>query len=145
MKKPSPYLTFAGAIPFVACALLILVGIDTIPMLGASVYVLSTYGLIIASFMAGAQWGNHLSLNDGDMWSVGLPILSNVITIVLWFGFLILPTLGFMWLLILGFLSLLMIDYGLYRAHIIDATYFKVRKYVTLIVVLALALSASQL
>ena len=55
MKKPSPYLTFAGAIPFVACAFLLMIDVVTVPMLGSVVDILSAYGLVIASFMAGAH------------------------------------------------------------------------------------------
>lgn len=145
MKKPSPYLTFAGAIPFVICAFLMTVGVTSIPVLGNTEYVLSVYGLVIASFMAGAHWGNHLSLADDDKWAFKLPVLSNIIALGLWLGFLGLSAAGFIWLLILGFVSLLVIDYGLYQAQIISHEYFKVRKYVTLIVVFALMVAVAQL
>ena len=144
MKKPSPYLTFAGAIPFVACAILLVMGISDIPILGATADVLSAYGLVIASFMAGSQWGNHLSLADDDKWAVRLPLVSNLIAIVLWLGFLMLPVVGFIWLLVIGFASMLMIDYGLNRARIITPDYFKVRTYVTAIVVVSLIVAAMQ-
>ncbi len=145
MKKPSPYLTFAGTIPFIACAALITLGVDAIQILGATEHILAVYGLVIATFMAGAQWGNHLSLADNNSWSVKLPILSNIIALALWLGFLTLATTGFIWLLIVSFISLLMIDYGLNNARIIDDKYFIVRKYVTLIVVVSLIVAAIQL
>lgn len=145
MKKPSPYLTFAGAIPFVVCAFLLTVGVAAIPVLGQTQYILSIYGLVIASFMAGAHWGNHLSLADDDTWALKLPVFSNIIALALWFGFLGLSAAGFIWLLIVGFISLLLIDYGLCRAQIISDEYFKVRKYVTTIVVVALMVAAIQL
>ena len=145
MKKPSPYLTFAGAIPFVLCAVFIIMGVDTIPVLGKITYILSIYGLVIASFMAGAHWGNHLSLADDDTWAVKLPIFSNIIALALWLGFLTLSTVGFIWLLIVGFASMLVIDYGLYHAQIISPDYFKVRKYVTAMVVISLIIAVVQL
>lgn len=145
MKKPSPYLTFAGAIPFVICAFLMTVGVAAIPVLGKTEYVLSIYGLVIASFMAGAHWGNHLSLADDNTWAFKLPVLSNIIALGLWLGFLVLSTAGFIWLLIFGFVSLLVIDYGLHQSQIISHEYFKVRKYVTLIVVFALIAAVAQL
>ena len=145
MKKPSPYLTFAGVIPFVACAIFITLGIDAIRVLGTTTQVLSVYGLVIASFMAGAHWGNHLGLADNHPWATKLPILSNIIALLLWLGFLSLSTTGFIWLLIIGFVCLLLIDYGLRRANVIDNKYFIVRKYVTLIVVLSLFVAAIQL
>ena len=145
MTKPSPYLTFAGTIPFIACALLITFGVDAIRVLGSTEDILAAYGLVIATFMAGAQWGNHLSLADDNSWAVRLPILSNIVALALWLGFLTLATADFIWLLILSFISLLIIDYGLYRVQIITAKYFTVRKYVTLIVVISLIVAAVQL
>ncbi|MGP4849107.1 DUF3429 domain-containing protein, partial [Marinobacter sp. 1Y8] len=140
MKKPSPYLTFAGAIPFVACAFLLMIDVVTVPMLGSVLDVLSTYGLVIGSFMAGAHWGNHLDLAEDNKWAVRLPLYSNVIALGLWLGFLILSASSFIWLLVIGFISLLVIDYSLHRAQIISHTYFKVRQYVTAIVVISLVI-----
>ena len=145
MKKPSPYLTFAGTIPFIACAIFITLGVDSLSVLGKTSDILVSYGLVIATFMAGTHWGNHLSLADDNPWAVKLPIFSNVITLMLWFGFLALPTNSFIWLLIVGFISLLVIDYALNRANIIAGKYFKVRKYVTLIVVISLVIAGIQL
>ncbi len=145
MKKPSPYLTFAGTIPFIACAVLITMGVDAIRGLGETEHVLAVYGLVIATFMAGAHWGNHLSLADDNSWAVKLPIFSNVIALALWIGFLSLSNVGFIWLLIIGFIGLLVIDYGLSGAQIISPDYFKVRKYVTLIVVISLLVAVMQL
>lgn len=145
MKKPSPYLTFAGTIPFIACATLITLGVDAIQVLGATEHILAVYGVVIATFMAGAQWGNHLSLADDNAWAVKLPIFSNVVALALWLGFLTLSTTGFIWLLIVSFISLLIIDYELNKARIIDDKYLTVRKYVTLIVVVSLMVAALQL
>ena len=145
MKKPSPYLTFAGAIPFVACAFLLIVDVVTVPMLGSVIDVLSAYGLVIASFMAGAHWGNHLDLADDNKWAIRLPLYSNIIALGLWLGFLILSASSFIWLLVIGFISLLVIDYSLHRAQIISHAYFKVRQYVTAIVVISLVIAALQL
>ena len=145
MKKPSPYLTFAGAIPFVACAFLLMIDVVTVPVLGSVVDILSAYGLVIASFMAGAHWGNHLDLADDNKWAIRLPLYSNVIALGLWLGFLILSPSSFIWLLVIGFISLLVIDYSLHRAQIISHAYFKVRQYVTAIVVISLVIAALQL
>ncbi len=145
MKKPSPYLTFAGTIPFIVCAVFITLGIEAVRVLGDTEDILSVYGLVIASFMAGAQWGNHLTLDNNNPWAIRLPILSNIVAILLWLGFLSLSVVGFIWLLIIGFLSLLAIDYGLHLADIINTKYFKVRVYVTLIVILSLLAVAVQM
>ena len=145
MKKPSPYLTFAGTIPFIACAFLLMIDIETVPILGSVADILSAYGLVIGSFMAGAHWGNHLGLDDDNKWAIKLPIYSNVIVLGLWLGFLILSASSFIWLLVIGFISLLVIDASLHRAQIISHAYFKVRQYVTAIVVISLGIAALQL
>ncbi|MCG3841238.1 DUF3429 domain-containing protein [Psychrobacter sp. Ps1] len=145
MKKPSPYLTFVGAIPFVACAFLLMIDVVTVSMLGSVVDILSAYGLVIASFMAGAHWGNHLDLADNNKWAIRLPLYSNIIALGLWLGFLTLSASSFIWLLVIGFISLLVIDYSLHRAQIISYIYFKVRQYVTAIVVVSLVIAALQL
>lgn len=145
MKKPSPYLTFAGTIPFIAAAILLIMGVDAVPVFGKTEHILAVYGLVIATFMAGAQWGNHLSLTDDNRWAVRLPIVSNVVALILWLGFLTLSAVGFIGLLIFAFISLLMVDYGLYQAQIISPDYFTVRKYVTAIVVVALIVAVWQM
>ncbi|MGM8884477.1 DUF3429 domain-containing protein [Psychrobacter sp. 1U2] len=145
MKKPSPYLTFAGTLPFIACAIFISLGIDAVLGLGKTSTMLAVYGLVIATFMAGAHWGNHLSLADNNPWSVRLPLISNIIALVLWLGFLSLSEVGFIWLLIIAFIALLFIDYNLNAGQVISARYFKVRKYVTLIVTVSLLISVVQL
>ena len=124
MKKPSPYLTFAGAIPFVACAFLLMMNVVTVPILGSVV---------------------DLDLADDNKWAIRLPLYSNVIALGLWLGFLILSPSSFIWLLVIGFISLLVIDYSLHRAQIISHAYFKVRQYVTAIVVISLVIAALQL
>ena len=145
MKKPSPYLTFAGTIPFIACAFLLMIDINTLPILGSVDDILSAYGLVIGSFMAGVHWGNHLGLEDDNKWAVKLPIYSNIIALGLWLGFLILSASSFIWLLVIGFISLLVIDASLHRAQIISHAYFKFRQYVTVIVVISLGIAVLQL
>ena len=145
MKKPSPYLTFSGTIPFIACAFLLMIDVATVPILGSIANILSAYGLMIGSFMAGAHWGNHLGLAEDSVWAVKLPIYSNVIALGLWLGFLSVSANSFIWLLVIGFIGLLVIDSSLHRAQIISHTYFKVRQYVTAIVVISLVIAALQL
>lgn len=145
MKKLSPYLTFAGTIPFIACAILITMHIDAVIAMGTTAEILSAYGLVIATFMAGSQWGSHLLLTEDNPWALKLPIFSNLITIILWLGFLTLSEGGFLWLLLIGFICLFIIDYTLNEDGIITDKYLKSRKYVTVIVVISLIISALQL
>ena len=73
MKKIFPYLTYAGAIPFIFFAVCLVSDIQELPFLGSVKKILSVYGLVISSFLAGAHWGQHLHMNKG-LWRLSLPI-----------------------------------------------------------------------
>ena len=53
-------LALTGASPFVACAVLPLAGIGSIPGFGALDVLASTYGLAIVCFLAGAHWATYI-------------------------------------------------------------------------------------
>ena len=89
MKKIFPYLTYAGAIPFVFCAVCLSLDIQDLPLLGSIERILGIYGLVISSFLAGARWGQLLHINKSQ-WVCFFPVFSNVIAILLWLGFLVL-------------------------------------------------------
>ncbi len=139
MKKLYPYLAYAGTLPFIACASYLLFNKVQFPILGSIEKVLSVYALVIASFLAGAHWGQHLHL-DGK-WSRILPISSNIIVVTLWLAFLMLPFKILLSLFIAAFFLLLLIDYYLFKKNVITLSYFKTRCYATAIVILTLIIS----
>ena len=139
MKKLYLYLTYAGALPFIICAVCLAFDITLIPLLGTTKQVLSVYALTIATFIAGNHWGQHLYMNN--KWQYHLPILSNIIVITLWFGFLILPFRPLLAILIVAFLVLLIIDQRLFRHNLITRRYFQMRCFATAIVVSTLVIS----
>ncbi|MDT8406618.1 MAG: DUF3429 domain-containing protein [Methylococcales bacterium] len=139
MTKLYSYLTYAGALPFVGCALLLLVNVTSLPLLGETWHVLQVYALVIAAFMAGSHWGQHLTLPAP--WSVRLPVFSNLIAIGLWLGYLLLPIKPWLALSIAAFLLLLWLDHALCQQQKITADYFQTRLTVTAIVVVALLLA----
>lgn len=141
MKTLYPYLTYAGAIPFIFCALLLMLDMAIVPYLGSVADMISVYGLVIATFLAGAQWGQHLSLQNH--WRQTLPIISNAIAILLWLGFLYLSFQPLMLMMAAVFLMLLHIDYGLYKGDVITRHYFKTRCRVTAIVVMSLLMAGT--
>ncbi|MFO7642382.1 MAG: hypothetical protein R6X17_14310, partial [Candidatus Competibacteraceae bacterium] len=49
-------LTYAGALPFIASALLPLIGVSSIKAFGFVVYIAAVYALTIVSFMDGVHW-----------------------------------------------------------------------------------------
>ena len=73
MTETTPYrlrtvLTYAGTLPFIACTLCLVMNIRTVPILGSVDHILTVYGIIIATFLAGSHWGQHLSLLGPGGW-----------------------------------------------------------------------------
>lgn len=130
------YLALAGTLPFVACAILPLVGMESIPLLGALDAVASSYGLAIICFLAGAHWGTYLAGKAGRRFN--LFVISNAIFLAVWFAFI---GAGVRWAIatqIAALLLLLYIDYRLREAAVISDRYFSVRSVATLIAVVSL-------
>ncbi len=67
--------------------------------------------------------------------------MSNVIVLVLWFAFLLLPFKWLMTVFIIAFLVLLFIDYHLFKHDEITPDYFQTRCYATLIVIFTFILA----
>ncbi|MCH2038048.1 MAG: DUF3429 domain-containing protein [Rickettsiales bacterium] len=140
MKKIFPYLTYAGAIPFIFCAVCFSFDIQSLSLLGSIERILSIYGLVISSFLAGAHWGQHLHINKSQ-WFRFLPIFSNVIAVLLWLGFLVLSFKMQMAIFIAAFVVLLIIDHRLFQMDIITRHYFQTRFFVSSIVITSLIIS----
>ena len=140
MKKIVTYLPYAGTIPFVLCVMCLGDNIKQVPFLGSIEKILSIYGLVITSFLAGAHWGQHLLISN-VLWSRSLPVLSNMIAILLWLGFLTLNFKMFMGMLATTFIMLLIIDHRLFQLDSITHHYFKMRCLVSTIVFISLVIS----
>lgn len=129
-------LAFAGTLPFIACAVLPLAGIDAIPPLGNLDAVASAYGLAIVCFLAGAHWGTHLSGLSAD--SLNLFVISNAIFLAVWFAFVGAGIPSAIAIQIIAFLLLLQIDFRLYKNRVISLQYLRVRSIATVIAVISL-------
>ena len=140
MKSIFPYLTYAGIIPFALGAISLNFHIEDIPPLGTVKHVMSVYGVMIASFMAGAHWGQHFQIKNrfGNFY---LPVVSNIIVLILWVSFLMLSFKMFMVMLVVGFVALLGVDYYLAKINVITNHYLQTRLYVTIGVVVCIAVS----
>ena len=134
------YLSYAGSVPFILCAVGLLMGIDTLPVFGQLQHVLGTYSLLIAAFMAGSHWGQQFGLQNE--WRIYLPVGSNLMVVCLWLLSLWLPLVMMIPLFVIHFLILLWIDQRLLRLTLISSDYFRVRCRVTCIVVAMLLCSA---
>lgn len=128
-------LPYAGALPFVGCALLLMFGIKDLPPFGDLKTVATTYGLTIISFMAGVHWGQSL---EGRRAAPNLLVAGNMVTLAAWFGFLLLPLFAFSLLLVVLFGALYLIDCQLHP----PSDYLSTRRNVTLIVSASLLLGA---
>ena len=145
MEKKRLYstLTYAGALPFIACALLPWIGVDSILNFGTAEFVARSYGLAIASFLAGAHWGTFLYHREAS--PTNLFLTSNAVVLAAWFSFLMnVPAIS-LFVLILAFLYLLFIDYRLFAAGLLIDYYFRLRRNVTVIVVVCLAANIAAL
>ena len=142
MKKIFPYLTYAGSIPFVLCSVFLINNIQKLPLLGSVEKILSVYGLVISSFLAGAHWGQHLYINKG-VWNKFLPILSTALAVLLWLSFLVLDFKMLMVMFVLVFIILFIVDYRLFKIDFITHNYLQTRFFVTTIVVVSLIISGA--
>ena len=136
-RKLYPLLTYAGALPFVACALMPLFGIESLWNLGSYVHIAAAYGLAIVCFLCGAHWGTYLYNRAAA--PDNLFVTSNVIVVACWFAFLMAAQAIALFVLILAFLCLLFLDYRLLRAGLITTFYFRMRTIATVIAVVSLA------
>jgi hypothetical protein len=132
-------LAFAGALPFVFCALLLWAGHRALPVLGSVQNIAASYGLLILAFMAGVHWGQRLSGVDTKL---NLFLLSNGLALAGWFAYLLLsPRLFFASLAVL-FAVVLMVDRWLGAEGHISTDYVRTRTAVSALVVLSLAVIA---
>jgi Protein of unknown function (DUF3429) len=143
MQNPNAAITrplaFAGALPFVACALLLWAGHTSLPVLGSVSDIAASYGLLILAFMAGVQWGQRLG---GIETALNLFLISNAIALAAWFSYLLLQQRLFFASLAVLFAVLLMIDKHLAAAGHIFADYLRTRTMVSALVVVSLAVIA---
>ena len=133
-------LALAGTVPFLACALLPLVGISQMEPVGRLDQVANSYGLAIVCFLTGIHWA--VALLEPQRTPFNLLIGSNVVFLTTWFIFVLadLP-----WSLITQSVSLvvlLLIDWRLFRSGVIDRPYFQFRFVATAIGSMALGLTA---
>lgn len=138
MIKHHALLAYAGTLPFLVGALCSLLSVQQLAFIGSLEEMISSYGLIIATFMAGSYWGLSFSKHNHKPM---LAISSNVVTVLLWFAYLWLSFTFICISLIAAFIAYLYLDRQLLKLSIISDTYFKLRCKVTAIVLLCLTLS----
>lgn len=135
-------LALTGTIPFIASALLPLLGHDSLPYLGPLDQLVASYGLAIVCFLAGAHWGTYLSGRATG--SLNLFVISNVIFLAVWFAYVGTGVKTAIGIQIVAFLAVLLIDFRLSTRDVISATYFRVRTMATMIAVVSLLVVLAQ-
>ena len=129
-------LALAGTIPFIASALLPVLGHYSLPYLGPLDQLVASYGLAIVCFLAGAHWGTYLSGRSAG--SLNLFVISNVIFLAVWFAYVGAGVKTAIAIQIVAFLILLFIDLRLRAGDVISAKYLRVRTAATMIAVASL-------
>ena len=123
--------TYAGALPFIACVIMLYSGIHTLEGYGSVSNISAVLALIIVSFIAGLHLGTYLFYRTQT--PKPLFIISNLIAICAWISLLVANIKFALAILIFAFLYLLLVDYLLKRELFISPSYFNTRVIVTLI------------
>lgn len=148
-------LTYAGTLPFIACAALAwldasarIAGLAPADTTLASITLASitladiavAYGAVIASFIAGTHWAARVYRHEVS----ALPtlVMSNAFALLAWLALLLPQRVWGPVLLIACFAGLLAVDAGLRRGGVLPAWFWPLRRNATLIVCAMLALTA---
>ncbi len=121
--------TYAGSLPFIACALMLYSGIDAVGSLGSISEIVAVYALIIISFIAGLHLGTYLFYNTKT--PKPLFIISNIVAAVAWISLLFANPTNATLILVSAFIYLLGVDYLLKQEMFISPSYFVTRLIVT--------------
>lgn len=135
-KRLYSILAYAGALPFVACALLPYLGIDELRNIGSFDYIARVYGFGIVCFLTGVHWGTFLYKSEAC--PDNLFVTSNAVFLAVFFAFLLDAGALTLFVLVLAFVCLLYIDYRLLKVGLLDSDYFRLRVTVTSIAVVSL-------
>ncbi len=139
VPSAAKWLGVLGAIPFVACTVITVIGSPDLAEKASSA--LAIYGAIILSFLGGIQWG--LAINDeADLSSLGAPYrrltISVMPALIGWLSLLLPRDIGFV-VLALAFALVLMVDLRAARNLEAPAWYPRLRWPLSLTVITALA------
>ena len=129
-------LAFAGALPFLACAVLLAAGITVVLPFGSIAQVANSYGLAITCFLAGIHWSIYLG-NQKDP-PFNLLLSSNIVFLLVWIMYLIAGTELSLVTQAVALIALLIVDRSLANAAVISSHYFRTRVIVTAIATVSL-------
>ena len=131
-------LTYGGALPFIACALLSVANVELLFVDSSVLELANGYALAIVSFLSGIHWATYL-YKEQDL-PINLLVISNIVFLVAWFGYILASTTTSLAVQIVALLSLLAIDRGLLSHQLLNAHYFRTRTIATVIATVSLAI-----
>lgn len=129
-------LAMAGVTPFVACALLPLMGIVAIEPFGPLDQLAAVYGLAIVSFLTGIHWATQIYKPEDSPFN--LLLISNAVFLFAWFAYVLGSLEIALGAQLIALLVLLGVDRKLYSIALISRHYLGVRSVVTSLAVLSL-------
>ena len=131
-------LALAGAIPFLACAILPLVGIEAIEPVGNLHELAARYGLAIISFLTGIHWATYLYKPEKS--PANLFVVSNAMFLVVWFAYELVDLPFALATQFVAFAMLLAIDFRIMTSRAITPHYFRTRALATALASVSLAI-----
>lgn len=131
-------LALAGAMPFVACAILPLLGVESVPPLGDLHELAARYGLAIICFLTGIHWATFLYKRDKS--PANLFIISNAMFLVVWFAYELVDLKFALATQFVAFAMLLAIDFRILTAGAITPDYFRTRTIATALATVSIAI-----
>ena len=136
-KQTYSMLAMAGVTPFAACALLPLLGINSIEPFGPLDAVAASYGLAIVGFLAGIHWATQLYERQDAPFN--LLLVSNLVFVPVWLAFVAGSTGFAIAIQLAALLVLLGIDGWLHGNGVIDSHYYRIRKVATVVAAASMA------
>jgi hypothetical protein len=129
-------LTMAGVTPFLACALLPLMSVNSLEFVGPLDRLAALYGLAIVSFLTGIHWATQIyELQESRF---NLLFASNFVFLATWFAFVLGNLTVALGAQVLALLVLLGIDRWLHSSGLISRHYLNVRTVATSLAVISL-------
>lgn len=118
-------LTLAGVLPFLACALLPVAGVDSIEPFGPLDRLASNYSMAILCFLTGVHWATQLYARERAPFN--LFIGSNVVFLAVWIAYV---ASSLEWALatqLVAFALLLAVDFQLQQGGLVSRHYLGMR------------------
>lgn len=122
-------LMLLGTMPFLACALLPLTGVNEIVGIGRLDHLAASYGMAILCFLTGVHWATQLYA--GQSTPFDLFVGSNVVFLGVWIAYV---AADLQWAIVaqlIAFPALLAIDYRLRQGRLISSQYLRMRSIAT--------------